>query len=73
MASPPRRGEVYLVRLDPTEDSEQAGTRPAVVVSHEAINCYSPVIMICPLTDQTYTSPLSQGPDSILLSVLYFG
>jgi mRNA interferase MazF len=39
------------VRLDPTEDSEQAGTRPAVVVSREAINRHSPVIVICPLTE----------------------
>lgn len=47
----PRRGGIYLVQLDPTEGSEQAGTRPAVVVSREAINRYSPVIVICPLTD----------------------
>ena len=49
----PRRGEVYLVRLDPAEGSEQAGTRPAVVVSRDVINRYSPVIVICPLTDAT--------------------
>jgi len=48
---PPRRGEIYLVRLDPAEGSEQAGTRPAIVVSRDAINHYSPVIVICPLTD----------------------
>jgi len=47
----PKRGEVYLVRLDPTEGSEQAGTRPAVVVSRDAINRHSPVIVICPLTN----------------------
>lgn len=53
MASTPpsKRGEVYLVRLDPSEGSEQAGTRPAVVVSRDAINRHSPVIVICPLTD----------------------
>lgn len=54
----PRRGEVYLVRLDPTEGSEQAGTRPAVVVSRDAINRYSPVLVICPLTDATRVSKL---------------
>jgi len=26
------RGQIYLLRLDPTEDSEQAGTRPVVIV-----------------------------------------
>jgi mRNA interferase MazF len=54
----PRRGEVYLVRLDPTEGSEQAGTRPAVVVSRDAINKYSPVIVICPLTDAAHVPKL---------------
>lgn len=48
---PPRRGKIYLTRLDPTEGSEQAGTRPVVVVSRDAINRYSPVIVVCPLTD----------------------
>ena len=45
-----QRGEVYRVRLDPIEGSEQAGARPAVIVSCDAINRYSPVIVICPLT-----------------------
>ena len=49
--SPPRRGDVYLLRLDPAEGSEQRGTRPAVVVSRDAINRASPVIVVCPLTD----------------------
>ena len=33
-----RRGDVYDARLDPTEGSEQAGWRPVVVVSRDAIN-----------------------------------
>ena len=61
MASPPRRGEIHLVRfnlvwLSPTEGSEQAGTRPVVVVSRDAINNYSPVIVICPLTDASHVT-----------------
>ncbi|MCX6029195.1 MAG: type II toxin-antitoxin system PemK/MazF family toxin [Chloroflexi bacterium] len=32
------------------EGSEQAGTRPAVIVSRDAISRYSPVVVICPLT-----------------------
>lgn len=58
MKAPPQRGEVYLVRLDPTEGSEQAGTRPAVVVSRDALNRASPVIVICPLTDARHISRL---------------
>ena len=54
--SPPCRGEVYSLRLDPVEGSEQRGTRPAVVVSRDVINQVSPVIVVCPLTDARHVS-----------------
>ena len=40
------RGEVYDARLDPTVGSEQAGTRPVVIVSRDAIDAVSPVILL---------------------------
>lgn len=49
-----KRGEVYLIRFDPTEGSEQAGTRPAVIVSRDAINRYGPVVVVCPMTDAAH-------------------
>lgn len=49
--SSPLRGDVFTARLDPSEGSEQGGTRPAVVVSRDAINKYSPVVVIAPITD----------------------
>jgi mRNA interferase MazF len=49
----PVRGDVFSARLDPTEGSEQAGTRPVVVVSRDSINANSPVVVIIPLTDAT--------------------
>ncbi len=46
-----RRGEVYEARFGPgTEGSEQAGQRPAVIVSHDAINTSSSVIIVVPCT-----------------------
>ena len=45
------RGEVYDARLSPTEGSEQQGTRPVVIVSRNAINDNSPVVVIVLLTD----------------------
>ncbi|MGH2562403.1 MAG: type II toxin-antitoxin system PemK/MazF family toxin [Thermomicrobiales bacterium] len=45
-----RRGEVYDARLDPVEGSEQGGTRPVVVVSRNAINEASDVLLIVPCT-----------------------
>ncbi len=45
-----RRGDVYDARLSPTEGSEQAGVRPVIIVSRNAINRYSPVIVVVPVT-----------------------
>ena len=45
------RGDIYDARLSPTEGSEQAGMRPVVIVSRDAINRNSPVVVIVPLTD----------------------
>jgi mRNA interferase MazF len=47
------RGDVFDAHLSPTEGSEQAGTRPVIVVSRNAINQTSPVIVIVPLTSAT--------------------
>jgi mRNA interferase MazF len=45
-----RRGDVFDAHLDPVEGSEQAGTRPVIVVSRDAINDASPVIVVIPCT-----------------------
>jgi mRNA interferase MazF len=45
-----RRGDVYDARLDPTEGSEQAGSRPVVIVSRDAINTNSAVVVVVPCT-----------------------
>ena len=45
-----KRGEVYDARLDPVEGSEQGGTRPVIIVSREAINASSPLVMAVPCT-----------------------
>ena len=33
-----RRGEIYFVNLNPVEGKEQAGTRPVLVLSIDAVN-----------------------------------
>lgn len=45
-----RRGEIYDARLDPTEGFEQAGTRPIVVVSRDAIHENSGIVIAVPCT-----------------------
>ena len=47
------RGEIYQADLDPTQDSEQAGKRPVLIVSRDGINRSSPVIVIVPITKFT--------------------
>ncbi|HEX9730808.1 MAG TPA: type II toxin-antitoxin system PemK/MazF family toxin [Thermoanaerobaculia bacterium] len=48
----PRRGDVVRVRLDPTVGSEQAGDRPALVISPDLINKHSPVVLVAALTSR---------------------
>ena len=47
----PRRGDVFAARLAPTIGSEQAGTRPVVVVSNDDFNDALPLVTIVPLTN----------------------
>lgn len=53
-----RRGDVFLAKLgtqdDPAEGSEQKGVRPVVVVSRDAINASSPVVIVVPITDRAH-------------------
>ena len=48
-----QRGDIYDARLNPTEGSEQAGVRPVIVVTRDAINRYSSVVVVVPLTSAT--------------------
>src|SRR5271157_4188471 len=49
----PLRGEIWMADPDPTRGHEQAGTRPGLVVSSDALNA-SPagLAIILPLTSQ---------------------
>jgi mRNA interferase MazF len=60
-----RRGEVYDARLDPTEGAEQAGSRPVVIVSRDAINVSSLVVIVVPCT--TYRPGRHLYPSQVLL------
>ena len=45
-----KRGDVYIARLDPTQGSEQSGLSPVVIVSRDAINRSSPIVIAVPVT-----------------------
>ena len=61
-----RRGDVYDARLDPTEGSEQAGTRPVIVVSRDAINTNLSTVVIVPCT--TYRPSRRLYPSQVPIS-----
>lgn len=48
--SRPRRGEVHLVRLDPTLGSEIRKTRPCVVISPDELNAHLRTAVVAPMT-----------------------
>ncbi len=50
MANSPKRGEVWLVSLDPTVGSEIRKIRPTVVVSSDSVGVL-PVKIVAPITD----------------------
>jgi mRNA interferase MazF len=52
----PRRGEIYLVRFDPTIGHEIRKTRPAVVIQNDVSNQYSPITIVAAISSQ-FSSP----------------
>ncbi len=50
MALEMTRGEVYLVRLDPTLGSEIQKTRPCVIVSPDELNTHLRTVIVAPMT-----------------------
>lgn len=53
----PRRGEVYVVSLDPTVGAEIKKTRPAIVVQNDPSNRWSPLTIVAAITSQ-FEEPL---------------
>lgn len=47
---PIRRGEIYFVNLNPVQGHEQAGTRPVLVLSIDALNEAPLVVTVVPGT-----------------------
>lgn len=45
-----RRGEIWLADLNPTRGSEQAGTRPVLVLQNEAVNKFTTTALAIPFT-----------------------
>ena len=53
----PQRGDVIWITLDPQAGHEQAGRRPAVVLSPGAYNGKAGLAILCPITNQVKGYP----------------
>jgi len=52
-----RRGDVYLVDLDPTRRSEIQKLRPCLVVSPDELNAHLRTFIVAPMTTGRYPYP----------------
>jgi mRNA interferase MazF len=52
-----RRGDVHLVRLDPTVGSEVRKTRPYLVVSPDELNEHLRTVIVAPMTTGGHAYP----------------
>jgi mRNA interferase MazF len=61
----PSRGEVWLVELNPVRGHEQAGSRPALVVSTDPFN-HGPaeLAIVVPMTTRDKRNPLHVSVDA---------
>ncbi|TAN40484.1 MAG: mRNA-degrading endonuclease [Nitrospirae bacterium] len=57
MGPVPTRGDIILLSLNPTLGHEQAGTRPAVVLSPDIYHEASGLCLVCPITNQVKGYP----------------
>lgn len=67
-----KRGDVWLVCLDPTLGSEIRKTRPCVVISPAELNQHLKTVIMAPMTSQGFAAPFRvplsfQGKDGLVL------
>lgn len=59
-----KRGDIYLVSLDPTEGHEQQGTRPVLIVSPDKFNALTKVPIVVPGGNFARTAGFAVSLDS---------
>lgn len=52
-----KRGDIWLVNLDPTMGSEIQKTRPCVVVSPAELHDHLRTVMVAPMTSKGFAAP----------------
>ena len=63
-----KQGDIVKISLNPQKGHEQAGFRPAVVVSNKLLNDHSVMSMLCPVTHTNRKNPfhveISNNPNA---------
>ncbi len=54
----PERGDIVLCNFSPTSGHEQAGNRPALVLSGRELNSLNNIITVCPITSNSRNNNL---------------
>lgn len=57
MASAPKKGDIIYLQFNPQTGHEQAGRRPAIVLSPQAFNDKTGFAFVCPITSQKKDYP----------------
>ncbi len=52
-----KRGEIWMVNLDPTVGSEIKKARPCVIVSPVELNDHLKTVMVAPMTSKGFVAP----------------
>jgi mRNA interferase MazF len=62
----PKQGDIIWLDFDPQVGHEQAGRRPALVLSATAYNKKTGLLVCCPLTNQEKDYPFEVSMESVL-------
>jgi|SRR3989344_2168239 len=49
-----KRGDIFLVNLEPIKGSEQGGIRPVLIIQNDISNKYSPVTIVAAITSKIF-------------------
>ncbi len=53
----PKQGDIIYLDFNPTRGHEQAGKRPAIIISNNVFNKYTKMIIVCPITSNEKEFP----------------
>jgi len=59
----PAQGDIIYLDFNPQAEHEQAGRRPALIVSNDSYNRYTNLAIVCPITNTDNNFPMHVSLD----------